>query len=80
MLAQLWFQFASFRGHGRIWQMRPPWGLDKMGPKESNTPPLESELNNPKIEPIAKKYAELRYQLLSYNYTRAWEARSTGMP
>jgi alpha-glucosidase/alpha-D-xyloside xylohydrolase len=41
---------------------------------------LESELNNPKIEPIAKKYAELRYQLLSYNYTLAWEARATGMP
>ena len=81
-----WFQFAaftsSFRGHGRTWQMRLPWGwgLDKMGPKESNTPPLESELNNPKIEPIAKKYAELRYQLLSYNYTLAWEARTTGMP
>ena len=81
-----WFQFAaftsSFRGHGRTWQMRLPWGwgLDKMGPKESGTPPLESELNNPKIEPIAKKYAELRYQLLSYNYTLAWEARTTGMP
>jgi alpha-glucosidase/alpha-D-xyloside xylohydrolase len=62
--------------------MRLPWGwgLDKMGPKESNTPPLESELNNPKIEPIAKKYAELRYQLLSYNYTLAWQARETGMP
>jgi alpha-glucosidase/alpha-D-xyloside xylohydrolase len=81
-----WFQFAaftsSFRGHGRTWQMRLPWGwgLSKMGPKESNTPPLESELNNPRIEPIAKKYAELRYQLLSYNYTLAWEARATGMP
>ena len=62
--------------------MRLPWGwgLDKMGPKESNTPPLESELNNHKIEPIAKKYAELRYQLLSYNYTLAWEARTMGMP
>ncbi len=81
-----WHQFAafttSFRGHGRTWQMRLPWGwgLSNMGPKESNTPPLESELNNPKIEPIAKKYTELRYQLLSYNYTLAWEARSSGMP
>lgn len=81
-----WFQFAaftpSFRGHGRTWHMRLPWGwgLDKMGPKESDTPPLESELNNPRIEAIAKKYAELRYQLLSYNYTLAWEARSAGMP
>jgi alpha-glucosidase/alpha-D-xyloside xylohydrolase len=81
-----WHQFAafttSFRGHGRTWQMRLPWGwgLSNMGPKESNTPPLESELNNPKIEPIAKNYTELRYQLLSYNYTLAWQARSSGMP
>ena len=37
-------------------------------------------MNNPAIEPIAKKYIELRYQLLSYNYTLTWEARETGMP
>lgn len=44
------------------------------------TPPLASELNNPAIEPIVKRYAELRYQLLSYNYTLAWQARETGLP
>jgi alpha-glucosidase/alpha-D-xyloside xylohydrolase len=81
-----WHQFAaftaSFRGHGRTWHMRLPWGwgLSKLGPKESGTPPLESELNNPRIEPIARKYTELRYRLLSYNYTLAWEARTSGMP
>lgn len=81
-----WVQFAaftsSFRGHGRTWQMRLPWGwgLDSLGPKESSTPPLESELNNPAIEPVAKKYIELRYRLLPYNYTLAWEARASGMP
>ena len=37
-------------------------------------------LNNPAIEPVCRKYAELRYQLLSYNYTLAWEARETGLP
>ena len=37
-------------------------------------------MNNPAIEPIAKKYIELRYQLLPYNYTLAWQARTTGMP
>ncbi|MES2660030.1 MAG: TIM-barrel domain-containing protein [Verrucomicrobiota bacterium] len=81
-----WFQFAafnpSFRAHGRTWWTRLPWGwgLDKLGPVEDEKPPLLSELNNPAIEPIARRYAELRYQLLSYNYTLAWQARETGLP
>lgn len=81
-----WFQFAafcpSFRAHGRTWWTRLPWGwgLDHHGPIEDKTPPDVSALNNPAIEPIAKRYAELRYQLLSYNYTLAWEARDSGLP
>jgi tetratricopeptide (TPR) repeat protein len=39
-----------------------------------------SSLNDSTIEPVARKYAELRYQLLPYTYTLAWEARATGMP
>ena len=81
-----WFQFAAFtplfRSHGITWQTRLPWGwgLSDMGPKETSTPPLQSEMNNKTIEPITKKFDELRYQLLSYNYTLAYETRSTGMP
>jgi alpha-glucosidase/alpha-D-xyloside xylohydrolase len=81
-----WFQFAafcpSFRAHGRTWWTRLPWGwgLDSLGPVEDKEPPLLSELKNPAIEPIARKYAELRYQLLTYNYTLAWQARETGLP
>jgi alpha-glucosidase (family GH31 glycosyl hydrolase) len=81
-----WFQFGafcpSFRAHGRTWWTRLPWGwgLDKFGPIEDKEPPLASQLNNPAIEPIARRYAELRYQLLSYNYTLAWQARQTGLP
>ena len=81
-----WFQFASFcgsfRSHGRTWHTRLPWGwgLSYMGFIEDKEPPLESELNNPAIEPIARKYDELRYRLLPYNYTLAWQARNTGMP
>ena len=84
---------ASFRSHGRTWQTRLPWGfgLSDMGPRETNNRNedddpnnprriLQSEMNNPTIEPIAKKYAELRYQLMPYVYTAAWEARETGMP
>jgi alpha-glucosidase (family GH31 glycosyl hydrolase) len=81
-----WVQFAAFnslmRCHGRGWENRLPWawGLDKPGWGEGSYAPSKSKLNNPAIEPIAKKYIELRYQLLSYNYTLTWEARETGMP
>jgi alpha-glucosidase/alpha-D-xyloside xylohydrolase len=62
-----------------------------MGPRENNNTNapvpaddrrniLQSELNNPAIEPVARKYAELRYQLLPYTYTLAYEARSSGLP
>jgi alpha-glucosidase/alpha-D-xyloside xylohydrolase len=84
---------GSFRSHGRTWFTRLPWGwgLSDMGPREySNTnapiPPddrrniLQSEMNNPAIEPVAKQYAELRYQLMPYTYTLAWEARDKGLP
>ena len=81
-----WVQFAAFnslmRTHGRGWENRLPWawGLSEPGPGEGSYVQPQSEMNNPAIEPIAKKYVELRYQLLSYNYTLTWEARETGMP
>jgi alpha-glucosidase/alpha-D-xyloside xylohydrolase len=37
-------------------------------------------LNNPAIEPVCRKYAELRYQLMPYTYTLARQARDTGLP
>ncbi|MEO5819811.1 MAG: TIM-barrel domain-containing protein [Vicinamibacteraceae bacterium] len=84
---------GSFRSHGRTWWTRLPWGwgLDDMGPREHNNTNapiaaddrrniLLSEMNNPAIEPVARKYAELRYQLLPYTYTLAWQARDQGLP
>jgi alpha-glucosidase/alpha-D-xyloside xylohydrolase len=82
-----WFQFSafcpSFRSHGRIWRLRTPWGwgLDDMGFTEGQKDlPGQSEMNNPSIEPICRRYAELRYRLMPYTYTLAAEARGTGIP
>jgi alpha-glucosidase (family GH31 glycosyl hydrolase) len=81
-----WFQFGafcpSFRAHGRTWWTRLPWGwgLDSLGPVEDQSPPDASALNDPEIEKIARRYAQLRYRLLSYNYTLAREGRETGLP
>ena len=84
---------GSFRSHGRTWWTRLPWGwgLADMGPRENDNrntplPPedrrniLQSEMNNPTIEPVAKRYSELRYQLMPYTYTLAWQARDAGLP
>ena len=51
-----------------------------MGPRENRRNPLASELKNPAIEPICRKYAELRYQLMPYTYTLAREAHDVGLP
>lgn len=82
-----WFQFSafngSFRSHGRIWRLRTPWGwgLSEMGFREGQTAvPAQEEMNNPAIESVAKKYAELRYRLMPYTYTLCREAYDTGMP
>lgn len=89
-----WFQFGSFcgsfRAHGRTWKTILPWGwgLKDMGVTEMNNRNsttgyngvLPSEMNNPLIEPVAKKYDELRYRLMPYTYTLAWQAREVGLP
>ena len=82
-----WFQFGafcpSFRSHGRHWHLRLPWGWDggDGGPKETTTfIPDPAELRNPRVEPILRKYLELRYRMLPYIYTAAQEACETGLP
>ena len=87
-----WFQFgtfcASFRAHGRTWHLRLPWGWNtgELGPDEIRNytggagNPDPRELRNPRVEPIIRKYLELRYRLLPYTYTAAKECCDTGLP
>lgn len=87
-----WFQFGafcpSFRAHGRTWHLRLPWGWNtgKLGHEELRGytggagHPDPSELRNPRVEPIVRKYLELRYRLLPYTYTVARECCDTGLP
>ena len=87
-----WFQFGtfcpSFRAHGRTWHLRLPWGwntgtlghVELRGYTGGAGHPPESELHNPLVEPIIRKYLELRYKLLPYTYTAARECCDTGLP
>jgi alpha-glucosidase/alpha-D-xyloside xylohydrolase len=81
-----WFQFSAFnplfRSHGRTWHLRLPWGWDtgEPGPIESRDVTDRAELHNAEVEPICRKYLELRYRLLPYNYTLIREACDTGLP
>jgi alpha-glucosidase/alpha-D-xyloside xylohydrolase len=81
-----WFQFSTFnplfRSHGRNWKLRLPWGWNtgEFGPVETKIGPDPSELHNAAVEPICRKYLELRYRLLPYNYTLMREACDTGLP
>jgi alpha-glucosidase/alpha-D-xyloside xylohydrolase len=82
-----WFQFAAFcpvfRAHGRNWHLRLPWGWDggDGGPPETNNFHLDPvELRNADVEPICRKYLELRYRLMPYLYTAVRECHDSGMP
>ncbi len=86
-----WFQFGAFctlfRSHGRTWKLRLPWGWNTgdPGPVEIRNyngaaVPDASELHNAQVEPICRKYLELRYRMLPYLYSAVRECTTTGMP
>ena len=86
-----WFQFGAFctlfRCHGRTWKLRLPWGWNTgdPGPIEISNYggaaiPDASQLHNPQVEPICRKYLELRYRMLPYLYSAVRECTKTGVP
>jgi alpha-glucosidase (family GH31 glycosyl hydrolase) len=86
-----WFQFAAFcplfRAHVRAWKLRLPWGWNTgdTGPAETGNYngtalPDSSQLHNERVEPICRKYLELRYRMLPYLYSAVRECATTGMP
>jgi alpha-glucosidase (family GH31 glycosyl hydrolase) len=86
-----WFQFGAFcplfRCHGRNWKLRLPWqwntgdpGPMEISRYEGAAIPDASELHNPQVEPICRKYLALRYRLLPYLYSAVHECTKTGMP
>jgi alpha-glucosidase (family GH31 glycosyl hydrolase) len=86
-----WFQFGAFnplfRSHGRTWKLRLPWGWNTgdPGPVEisgynNGGTPDASQLHDARVEPICRKYLELRYRLLPYLYSAVRECALTGTP
>ena len=86
-----WFQFGAFctlfRSHGRNWKLRLPWGWNTGDPGPIETSnyngaaiPDASQLHNPQVESICRKYLELRYRMLPYLYSAVRECTVTGMP
>jgi alpha-glucosidase (family GH31 glycosyl hydrolase) len=86
-----WFQFGAFcplfRSHGRAWKLRLPWGWNTgdPGPLEIRNldgaaVPDSGQLHNAQVEPICRKYLELRYRMLPYLYSTVRECTTTGTP
>ncbi|MGH9472474.1 MAG: TIM-barrel domain-containing protein, partial [Terriglobales bacterium] len=86
-----WFQFGAFcplfRCHGRAWMLRLPWGWDlgatgpgEMGRDGARVLPPATALHDTSVEPICRQYLNLRYRLLPYIYSYAYQAHRTGLP
>ncbi len=82
-----WFQFAAFnplfRSHGRDWRMHTPFGWTdgiRGFPETPKWQPDPASLKDARIEPICRRYLELRYRLTPYLYSAAHEACTSGMP
>jgi alpha-glucosidase (family GH31 glycosyl hydrolase) len=68
-----------------VWTLRLPWGWNQGAPtgdvaRETRFTIPEAEYHNAAVEPICKKYLELRYRLMPYLYSAVRECTRTGLP
>lgn len=87
-----WFEYAVFtplfRSHGRHSFVHTPWGWKVKSlseiPDEYNqnfgSNMSDAVLPDYRVEPICKKYIELRYRLMPYIYSLARQAYDRGIP
>ena len=91
-----WFQYSVFtpflRSHGRPSWLHAPDGWNRFKPSEipgevvkghysKSQETIREEVSpDPEVEPICRKFAELRYRLLPYIYSLAHQTYSNGMP
>jgi alpha-glucosidase/alpha-D-xyloside xylohydrolase len=91
-----WFQYSAFtpffRSHGRPSWLHVPHGWSRFKPSEvpsehyedayfTSKQEVDEEISpDLRVEPICRKFAELRYRMIPYIYTLAREAYDTGMP
>lgn len=87
-----WFEYAAFtplfRSHGRHSFLHTPWGWKAKSlseiPDEYNqsfgSNMCDAVLPDDRVEPICKKYIDLRYRLMPYIYSLARQAYDKGMP
>jgi alpha-glucosidase (family GH31 glycosyl hydrolase) len=84
-----WFQFGAFsplfRSHGRVWTLRLPWGWNQGAPTgdiaaETRFTIPDAEYHNVAVEPVCRKYLELRYRLMPYLYSAVRQTTRSGLP
>jgi alpha-glucosidase (family GH31 glycosyl hydrolase) len=84
-----WFQFGAFsplfRSHGRVWTLRLPWGWNEGAPTgdiaaETRFTIPDAEYRNAGVEPVCRKYLELRYRLMPYLYSAVRQTTQSGLP
>ena len=86
-----WFQFSCLLPALPVaradLEASAPLGLEHRRSRPERDPDLRrrgqpgpDELHNADVEPICRKYLELRYRLLPYLYSAVHEAHATGLP